>query len=659
MSLTASPTLWQNLISLRRLDAAWEKVRSNQGAAGGDGVSIAQFQPGAARKLMALAQDLDAGTWAPGPYRRVDIPKRKGGTRRLTIPCVRDRVVHTALSQVLTPVLDPMFEDGSYAYRPGRSVQQAVRAIDRLRQEGYWHVIEADIVGFFDNVRHDLAVAKLEAALTGQSDADRIVDLVTLILEHQAQDSGVMGRGLALGSPLSPLLANLYLTELDAQIHGRGIRIIRFADDFVVLCKKRASAEAALEDLRAVLDEHGLDLHEDGTRVRDFDRGFAFLGSLFVRSMVLQQVNDPEEDMVTLLREVGDQDAQEGATQEAEARAGYDRGTRVLYLTEPGRRIALRNLSFEVQNEDGRAFAGIAHGRVDRIELGPGTRADWTVIEHALATQTDLAVVNARGETLGLLAAPQVDHGARHLAQARMVLDPDAARAIAARLVEARIRNMRTQLFRSNRKPQDSEVVAALARMQRTLRKLPQAESVAALRGLEGAAAAEFWPMLARLTEGAPDPFTRDRPARDGLNAALNYLSALLTRDMRAAVLRAGLHPGFGVLHASRDRADPCVWDLVEPFRTPLTEGLASYLFNARRLRPKMFQPGRPSVRITPEGRRALIRGYEAAMARRVNAPGRTTRLAWRPMMLRQAQDLVRAAQAQDPALFHPYLMEP
>lgn len=179
------------------------------------------------------------------PHRHVDIPKRKGGSRRLTIPSIADRVLHTALAQVLTPILDPMFEEGSYAYRPGRSVQQAVREIDRLRKAGYWHVIEADIVGFFDNVRHDLALAKLEAALSRHPGGARIVALVGHILEHQSQESGDHGRGLAQGSPLSPLLANLYLHDLDEAIEGQGIRIIRFADDFVVLCRRRESAVAA------------------------------------------------------------------------------------------------------------------------------------------------------------------------------------------------------------------------------------------------------------------------------------------------------------------------------------------------------------------------------------------------------------------------------
>ncbi|MBL3587685.1 CRISPR-associated endonuclease Cas1 [Rhodovulum sulfidophilum] len=163
---------------------------------------------------------------------------------------------------------------------------------------------------------------------------------------------------------------------------------------------------------------------------------------------------------------------------------------------------------------------------------------------------------------------------------------------------------------------------------------------------------------MGRLCEEAHRPFRRQRPAEDPLNAAINYLSAILERDTRAAVLAAGLHPGFGLLHRPQDRAEACVYDLMEPFRAPLTEGLAVFLFNARRLRPQMFAGVGGGVRISTEGRRALIAGYETAVARRVNVPDRSHKLAWRPMMRRQAQDLAQALRAGDPARFRPYRME-
>lgn len=235
---TAPGSLWQNLISLRQMDMAWEKVRHNDGCSGGDNLTISMFQPGAARRLAKIANDLKTGTYQPNPYRVVDIAKKKGGHRRLLIPSLADRVIHTALAQVLSPVLEPQFEEASYAYRPGRSVKQAVQAIERWRNAGFWHVIEADIVGFFDAIRHDLLLTKLDDALDGLPGAVEIADLIALLLEHQSLEAGIMGRGVAQGSPLSPLLANLYLDAVDEAMVGKGVRLVRFADDFVILCKK-------------------------------------------------------------------------------------------------------------------------------------------------------------------------------------------------------------------------------------------------------------------------------------------------------------------------------------------------------------------------------------------------------------------------------------
>jgi len=441
------------------------------------------------------------------------------------------------------------------------------------------------------------------------------------------------------------------------------VRLIRFADDFVILCKKRPDAKAALRNATEVLADHGLELHEGGTRIIDFDRGFEFLGHMFVRSFTFQQVSDPEEDPLVLMRGIAKADEVRAAGQEnekAERKAGYDRGERVLYITQPGRQLVLRNLSFAVQGREGRELLAIAHGRVDRIEAGPGTEIDPAVYEHCLATGTDLALVNGFGELRGTVQAPNVANAALQLKQAAAVLDPAGQTVIARALVNARIRNQRTQLFRLNRRQRNAEVTRALAAMGRHLRKLDHLHDVAALRGIEGAVGAEYWPALGLLSKGAPTPLRRQRPARDGLNATVNYLTAILLRDVNSAVLAAGLHPGFGALHVGRDRGDACVYDMMEPFRAPLSEGLAVFLFNAGRLRPEMFTtlPDK-TVRISRDAVGAIIKGYEQAVAKRVNITGRKGKLAWRPMMRRQAQDLARALRRDDLSQFTPYLMEP
>lgn len=650
---------WLTATDLSSLQMSWARVLANDGAAGGDGLSVAQFAQNAPQRLLRLSQDLRGGRWRPGPARAVDVPKRKGGTRRLMIPSVPDRVVQGALGLTLSPILEPMFSDASYGYRPGRSVKDALAAVARWRDRGYWHVVEADIVGFFDNLRHDRLLQKLDTALAGQQGGGRIVDLVALFLQGHAQDCGVQGRGVPQGSPLSPLLSNLYLDALDDAIEAQGLRLIRYADDFIILARKRATAEQALTEARAVLAAEGLEMQADGSRVRDFDRGFAFLGDLFVRGLQMPQTDEREDDPVSVLRAVAKADAEADAVDKAEGLAGYDRGTRVLHLTEAGRRLTVEGRSFAVLAEGGHRLAGISPNRVGRIEIGSGVAVDWETLRHALSHDIPMAILGPQGETAGLWAPRSANKAGLQLDQARAALEGGFASAVARALVAARIRNQRTQLFRLNREAAHPDVTAALAALKRQLAKLPIYADVAALRGAEGHAAALYWPALGLLTDGAPSPFRRTRPATDALNAAINYLIGMLERDMVQAVASSGLHAGFGFLHSAQDGNAALIWDLMEPFRTPLTEGLAAFLFNARRLRPEMFTAAGKSVVIDPAGRRALIQGYETALGRVVNAPGQGGRLAWRPMMRWQAQRLAAAVRAGDPALFTPYEMEP
>lgn len=623
-------------------------------------MSVNRFAEGAPQRLLRLSTSLRSGRWRPGPARAVDIPKRKGGKRRLMIPTVPDRVVHGAVGLSLSPILEAQFSDASFGYRPGRSVNKALQTVAKWRDRGYWHVVEADIVAFFDNVRHDRLLSKLDAALAGRKGAGKVGDLVALILEGQAQDSGIAGRGVPQGSPLSPLLSNLYLDALDDAIDDKGLRLIRYADDFIILARKRESAEAALAETRDVLAEEGLEMHAAGSRVRDFDRGFAFLGDLFVRGLQMQAADeDREEDPVSALRAVAEADDRAEETEQQEGRAGYDKGTRVLHITEPGRQLVVEGHVFGVMASGGHLLAGIAPSRVGRIEIGPGVEVAWEAQRLALHDDIPMAIVGAAGETAALWTPRGMDKAGLHLAQARAAMDNGFAANVTRALVEARIHNMRTQLFRQNKDPADPEVTAALAALKRHLAKLPRFADVAALRGAEGHAAALYWPALGRLADGAPTPFRRSRPARDPLNAAVNFLIGLLERDIAQSIAASGLHPGFGFLHAARDGNWALVWDMMEPFRTPLTEGLAAYLFNARRLRPEMFAVGPKSVVIDPAGRRALVQGYETAVARVVNVPGRGHRLAWRPMMRWQAVRLADAVRKDDAALFTPYLMEP
>ncbi|MDJ0821571.1 MAG: CRISPR-associated endonuclease Cas1 [Paracoccaceae bacterium] len=626
---------FQTLLSVDRLMMAWEKVRGNKGCSGGDNISITAFAKDTPKKLAQLSGRLRNGDYRPGPLRLHDIPKDDGDTRRLAIPCVADRIVQTAVAQALTPVVEARFHPDSFGYRPGRSVQMAIDRVKALRGKGFDWVVEADIDRAFDRIPHEGVLTALEPLDLPEA----LTDLIAFWLEQSGQELGHPGRGLAQGSPLSPLLANLFLDGLDQDMQALGFQIVRFADDFLLLTRDETRADQALSEARDWLTEHGLHLNSDGSRVVSFDRGFAFLGKLFVHSLTLDAPDD-EEDAETreLMRDLAKEDEKDAKA----ARGGHDPGGRILYITEPGRSLHVTNASFVVKSDTEGELVRLAHGRVDRIELGPATQTTTTVLRHALRTGTDLVLTDGYGAPQGVLTNNPGHAAALHLAQARVVQNACLATDLARRIVEGRIRNQRARLQVLNRGEKASDVIWAAKELGRVLRKLPGAPDVAALRGYEGRAAAVYFPALGQLCTDEPAPFRRSRPGRTPLNAAINYLTALLERDCRAAVLSAGLHPGFGVLHAVQDRHEAGVWDVMEGFRALLTEGLPVALFRKGRLKPEMFETSGPSVTINSDGRRALIVGYESSIERPTRSHHSGNRVGLRRLMIEEARALAQ-----------------
>ena len=665
-TLIDDAAVFHRAIAPATLDTAWTRVLTNGGAAGGDGIGLRQFQANAPLRLARLRDSLINGGYTPSAIRRVDIPKTHGGVRTLGIPSVIDRVAQTAVLLILGPLLDEEFEDSSFAYRAGRSVQAAVERVRALRAGGQVFLVDADVDGFFDAVPHDRLMVRLGETMTDGPTSQ----LIGLWLEH----AGSNGRGLAQGSPISPVLANLYLDRLDEAFAGAEARIVRFADDFVILTASRADADAALRKVARLLEGQGLRLNADKTRVTSFDQGFHFLGHLFVRSMVMAGQGRDEADAVpALMRQLAARDAQadDRARTDAEREAlershGLDPGQRVLYVASADRRLALRNQGFSVQagtSEGGghvvwREILALPHAAVDRIELGPTASATMEALRQGLATDTPIAFVNGHGETQGWLAPRFGPRAARHLAQARHVLDEALRLALARRFVEARIRNHRALLRRLNRERQVPELIKPLAELNRMIRGIDVPVTLSELLGHEEHAAAVFWPAFGRLLDGGVTFRTREREgAGDPVNILLNVTAHLLTRDAAVALERAGLHAGFGLLHGTGDYADGAVYDLMEEFRAPLSESVVAQAVNTRAMSEADFEPrGDGGVRLRSTGYASMIRVYERAVAREVASRRDGKRRTWRGIMLDQALSL--AAHVEGRGDYRPYVLD-
>lgn len=265
------------------LRAAWRRVRANRGAAGVDGMSIERFAARSETYLAELATALREGMYHPQPVRRVDIPKGNGRFRPLGIPAVKDRIVQTAVKLVIEPIFEATFGPGSYGFRPGRGCHDALREVDRLLREGFPFVVDADLESYFDSIPHERLMGRIAERISD----GRVLGLVRGWLGQdilRGMERWTPTAGTPQGAVISPLLANIYLHPLDERLAAMGHRMVRYADDFVVLCPSREAAEAALAAIRAWLAENGLRLHPDKTHVGDCRQpgeGFDFLGYRF------------------------------------------------------------------------------------------------------------------------------------------------------------------------------------------------------------------------------------------------------------------------------------------------------------------------------------------------------------------------------------------
>ncbi len=268
------------------LHSAFERVRENAGCRGADGVTVGDFGENLEAELDALEASLGERRYFPVPLLEIQVAKRSGtGRRRLAIPSVRDRVAQAALFLVTRELFEREMEEVSFAFRAGLGVRQAVARIAELRDQGFRFVLDADVAAFFENIPHERLFKRLHRL----SLPPYFFTLLAHWVRAEIYDGKALRRlerGIPQGSVVSPLLANLFLDQLDEAFARAGRQIVRYADDLLVLCRTESEAEESLELTDQLLERLELDLNREKTVVTSFDQGFKFLGAVFVRDEV-------------------------------------------------------------------------------------------------------------------------------------------------------------------------------------------------------------------------------------------------------------------------------------------------------------------------------------------------------------------------------------
>lgn len=275
--------LLERILSKENMAMAWKRVKANKGAPGVDGISIEQFPEHTRPLWKEIRESLLAGRYQPLPVKRVEIPKTTGGTRPLGIPIVLDRLIQQAIAQVLSPIFDPAFSESSFGFRPGRSAHHAVYKVRGYIREGCRIAVDVDLSKFFDTVHHDVLMHRV---------ARKVLDKRVLCLIGKYLRAGVMvqGRlqetplGVPQGGPLSPLLANVILDDLDKELEKRKHRFARYADDFIILVRSHRAGQRVMGSLKRFLEERlKLRTNPEKSRVVPTDQavflGFTFRGT--------------------------------------------------------------------------------------------------------------------------------------------------------------------------------------------------------------------------------------------------------------------------------------------------------------------------------------------------------------------------------------------
>ncbi len=295
---------WFSLIDkvyrIGTLEAAWQKVRAYKGAAGVDKVTVNTFEAQQGKYLKELENELKVGTYKPKAVKRVKIPKGQGKMRSLGMPTVKDRIAQQAVKMVLEPIFEKEFLDMSYGFRPKKGAKMAIEEVSSLIKEGYTWVVDADLQAYFDTIPHEKLMAKVEQHISD----GRVIELLEMWLKQEIMDEcklWVPTVGSPQGAVISPLLSNIYLHGLDVFVTNAGYKMIRYADDFVILTRSRKEAEDALNLVQEWVSEHELALHPDKTHLGNCmveGEGFEFLGYRFeagtswVRRKSIQKFRD-------------------------------------------------------------------------------------------------------------------------------------------------------------------------------------------------------------------------------------------------------------------------------------------------------------------------------------------------------------------------------
>ena len=670
-------------LSQTNFQQAWTKVADNNGCAGVDGETIANFAFHASENLNNLRQSLLSRKYRPLPSLQFSIPKKTGGWRHLSVPTVRDRIVQQALLTVLHPILEREFEPTSFAYRPTRGHHLAVQQVDYWHKRDYDWILDADIVTFFDNVLHSRLLIEV---------SERIHHPLVIALVRAWLSAGILTenglilpkKGLHQGAVISPILANVYLDDFDEAISETKLKLIRYADDFLLMGRSQQQVVRAREKVSKLLGEMGLALHPQKTQITNFNQGFRFLGQVFAGDLILpvksSQAHTPRNRLSkkksNLLRLIhADAPLPPTAIQQSLLAVlktreqpippplfvvfGYKlrekqpinirskeqvwrAGMSTLYLVQQGTVVSKEEGRFCLKPPE-EAKLEVLIEEIERILVFGNSQLTSAVISTCLQRRVPVIFLSQTGEYKGhLYSAESCDLEVQE-AQFRYQHNEKFQLQVAKAIIVGKLENARNYLLKINRRRKISEVDEIILNLEENIASINTEEiTLKQLRGYEGISAKNYFQGLGKLITNSGFSLTERnrRPPKDPVNSLLSFGYTLLHNNVLSLILAEGLNPYLGNLHGSERKESFLAFDLMEEFRSPIVDTLVMTLINQKILRPTDFTwPNEQGgVYLIKASRRIFLKHFEERISDQIAYPGLQNSVSYRRIIQLQVQ---------------------
>ncbi|NJR57280.1 MAG: CRISPR-associated endonuclease Cas1, partial [Acaryochloris sp. CRU_2_0] len=621
-----------NFLELENFYAAWKKIQSKSRCPGVDGVTVEKIEPQIEIYLEHLRQQVCNGTYRPMPLKPLTIPKKSGEWRNLAVPTIRDRILQQSLLNVFHQVMEPQFEDCSFAYRPGRSYKGAVQQLRYWYREGYRWVLDADLVKFFAQINHQRLLDEV---------SERVNEPLFIKLVGDWIRAGTLTReglilpqqGIPQGAIISPILANIYLDDFDEVFTSNQYKLVRYADDFVLLARSQKAINRVRKQVEAMLATMDLQLHPDKTKLTSFQKGFKFLGHTFVGDLVIENrtkrsdwtpPKEPKPKILSPDRVVYvDPPRQKTALSEALLEAtlahehkipaplyvvfGYEprKQERIefiskemiwvsamssIYLVDQGAKVRLSHDRLVIERHKQEAME-LPIAEVERILVFGNVYLTTQAMTKCLDEQIPVFYLSRFGRYKGHLwngAEPDFYAVRSQFAQS---VNPLFKQEMAAAIVEAKLWNSRQFLKRLVKDDDPAFVEQAIGRLAQYREDLSAQMSVEQIMGFEGIGAACYFQALGMLVRHPNFEFAERsyHPPKDPVNAMLSYGYALLLSNVISFLLAEGLNLCLGNLHGSDRPKAYLAFDLIEEFRSPIVDTLIIKLINQKIIKPSDF----------------------------------------------------------------------